>query len=481
MGLKVEVLDQRHPSYNRERLRRQRALYQGGDAWQELVAWWLPRHPEEAPESYEHRKARALYENHAGPIVDIMASAVFTEAPQVDVASAGKWLEGFLANVDGQGTPVAPWFRERLVDLLVDQRTFVWTNLPARSGEPLDSLAAEEQAGALDPFFVSLHPSSVIDWGTDEKGRLSWLMSKDVVHERPTVEAGYTTLHRWTYIDATTIRRWVWEAKSGEDAPSANTELEEQPPVLHGFGELPVAMASLTDGMHAMGKLHDPAVAHLRARNDLSWALHRSAHALLVLKRLDDGTRPVLGAGYYLSIGRDDDASYVEPSGTNFALLRDDVTDLREEMYRVVHQMAQGAGSNSTRAKMSGESKSQDWKAMEIVLSALAAQMRSLISESIRLAMLPRRVQDKPNVEGLDGWSEEDIEAWLRAAAMALDAHQLSPTFKRAVAKRQAQRVLQDTDPKVLATIDSEIDAAEVNPALYAPPPGLPPEPDPLL
>jgi len=39
------------------------------------------------------------------------------------------------------------------------------------------------------------------------------------------------------------------------------------------------------------------------------------------------------------------------------------------------------------------------------------------------------------------------------------------------VAKRQAERLLQGGDPKVLKTIRDEIDAAEIDPAPYLPPP----------
>ena len=474
VAVNVKTLDQRHPQYDHARLERNRALYCGGEEWRELVEWWLPRHPEEADESYAERRKRALYENHVGPIVDTLAAFVFSEAPRVD-GLTDAWWSGFLASVDGKGTGLAPWFRDRLVDLLVERRTYVWVNLPARSPDapPPDSRAAEEASGLLDAFLVWVSAEHVIDWARDERGRLRWLMIRDCVEERATIEDERSKVTRWTYIDAQVIRRWTWKPTASQAAPLLTDEAEEQPPILHGFGALPVAELELTEGLHALGKLHDPAVAHLRARNDLSWALHRAAHALLVIKAKWNDGRPTLGPGYYLPLGQGDEAEYVEPSGANFTILAQDVKDLREELYRVVQSMAQGIDASASRSAQSGDSKGQDWKAMEIVLSAISAVMTDAIAKVLRLVAVARRTQVDPVVTGLDGWDEEDLETWLKSAALATDAHRMSPTFSKLVAKRQARRILQDDDETELAAVEKEIDAAEVDLSLYgaAPPP----------
>jgi hypothetical protein len=65
-----------------------------------------------------------------------------------------------------------------------------------------------------------------------------------------------------------------------------------------------------------------------------------------------------------------------------------------------------------------------------------------------------------PQVAGLEGWHNEDIVVWLQAAAQAVDAHQLSQTFRKTVAKAQARKLLQDGVEEVLDAIDAEIDAA---------------------
>lgn len=468
----VKVLEGRHPTFDGKALTLKRALYEGGETWRQHVSEWLPQHPEEMDDNYEARKKRALYENHAGPIIDILASAVFTEPPGVE-GLRGSWLAEFLGNVDREGTGLGPWCRERLVDALVEQVVYAWVNLPARPADapPPASRADEEAAGLLSAFLVPFTARQVIDWEHDENGGLAWLMVRDVVERRPGPEALRSRVHRWTYIDRRQIRRWTWTATPERADPSDEDDATEQPPVLHGLGELPVARLSLTDGLYAMGKLRDPAVAHTRARNDLSWALHRAAHALLVIKSKWDPEKPTLGPGRFLRLGPDDDAFYVEPSGSNFQLLADDLVQLREGLYRVVHQMAIGADSNATRSKMSGESKAQDWAAMDIVLGALAEATRTFLVDVLRLVAVARGERSPaPVVTGLGGWREEDVEAWLTAAALATEAFRMSPTFQREVAKRQVTRVLDGADAAVLKTIGEEIDAAEVDPAPYLPP-----------
>lgn len=481
--MKIRLLEQRHPAHDGERLGAWRALYSGGKLWEARAEKWLPRHPEEAEKVYAARLARALYHNHTGPIVNMLAAALFAESPQVDLD--GDWVADFLSDVDREGTTAADWTKARLVDALVEREAWAWVNLPARAptAPTVDNRRDEEDAGLLDAFLVSFTASQVIDWEVDDRGQLAWILVRDVVESRPDLDAPRQRTHRWTQLGRTQIRRWTWSSPNDVATdPPLDAEAEELPAIVHGLGGLPVARLSLTEGLHALGHLHHPAIAHLRARNDLSWALHRAAHPLLWIASKWQDRAPILGPGYYLQLDREDEIGFAESSGANYQLLAEDVVQLREELYRVVHQMAVGADSDATRAKGSGESKAADWRALEIVLSALAEAVRGFMVDTLRLVAKARGQADAdPVVTGLDGWQEEDLDVWLGAAAMATDAHAMSATFKREVAKRQAQRVLTGADAKVLETVSKEIDAAEVpDPALYtAPPPRDPHNPEP--
>lgn len=476
--MKIKLLNTAHPTYETGELSEQAALYQGGNPWRKLLDTWIPRHPQEMEDVWAQRKARATYENNAGPIVDLLAGALFTEAPVLD-GLEGPWVEDFLEDVDGDGTPLVTWFHDRLVDGLVGRRAYAWVNLPARGDADPQSLAEEEAAGLLDAFLVPLTAEQVIDWETDAQGKLLWLMIRDVVHRRESPETGRQTVYRWTAIDRERIRRWEWKPTEGRERPEDDDNAEETLNVSHGFGELPVVELTLPSGLHAMGKLHDPAVELLRAQNDLSWGLHRAAHALLYIKSKWDDAKPVFGPGYYLRLGLDDDIGYAEPSGMSFELLAERITQLREGLYRVVHQMAVGADSSANRSQMSARSKAEDWRATEIVLSAYASLLRPFVAETMRLVSKGRGKEQRPTVRGLEGWHQEELLDWLEAAAKASEALTLSDTFRRQVAKAQASRVLQDLPEDVRGQIEQEIDAAKLPPVDPHPQPEPPRPPEP--
>ena len=230
-----------------------------------------------------------------------------------------------------------------------------------------------------------------------------------------------------------------------------------------------------------MGRLEDPAIGQARARNDHSWALHQSANELLTITS-KAGTLPTgLGHGHFLELRRDehgeDSAAYVAPNGVAFDYLQADIKDWREDLYRVLQQMALAADSDSTRMSQSGESKSQDWKATEVLLSAYAAQLRPFLVSILGLVTKLRGAEASITVGGLEGYQEMDIMAFLESSALAVEALGMSHTFKKAVAKQQVRKLLGQTEePEVLDVIMKEIDESEEVPVFTpTPPPGVDP------
>lgn len=478
--MKIELLEQRHPDYDADgRLCTLEALYEGGAAFRKHIEKLLPAHSEEMGEAYAERLRLALYTNHFAPIVNMLSGALFAEPAAPEQLPKGEWWSEFLKNVDRNSTTFAAFAVQAVSDALVYRRAYAWVNLPRRpEGLEVTDRAQQEAAGLLDAYVSPIRAQQVIDWETDEQGRPLWLMVRDCVETRPGVEAKRVKVHRWTRIDTTSITIWEWTPPSAGEKrdPGPEDEAELKTQVAHRFGRLPVAVLTLPTTLHAGGYLHDPAIAHCRGRNDLSFALHRAAHALLYIKQQVQGPgRPILGPGYYVNLGPNDDIGYAEPSGSNFQLLSEDVVQRREEMFRVVHQMAVGADSDATRARGSGESKQQDWKALEIVLVSLADRVRPFLADVLKLVGKARGETVAPTIAGLDGWQQEALEAWLAAAAMATDARRMSPTFTKSVAKMQAQRVLGNAKPEVLKAIEKEIDEApddEPQPFIAPPPPG---------
>ncbi|MEL6346890.1 MAG: hypothetical protein AAFV53_27505, partial [Myxococcota bacterium] len=479
------------PTHNGGRISLLRALLDGGDRFRAFRRTLFAKNAMEDTSLYEERIRLVQYTNHAGAIISVLGALLFAEAPALS-GLEGRYWEALWMDCDGKGTSWKQFWRERFRDAQAGQHAWVWINLPARNAEAPapTNRAEEEQAGYLDGYLVGLTPEQVIDWETDAQGALQWVLFRSIEQKRAGPAEPRKTVWKWTYIDAAVIRRWQWTPKPEQAEPTEEDTAQELEPIEHKLGQLPVVRMTMPADLWAMGKLEDPAIAACRARNELSWALHRAANELLVITSKWDEGHVVLGHGAYLKLRRDekgsDSAQYVAPSGVAFSHLQTDVASTRDEVYRVVQQMALSADADAARQRLSGESKSQDWKATEIVLGSYADLVRQAMRNTVRFIAKNIRGEqvETVSISGLDGWSEEDLLTFLDAAALAVDARSFSPTFRKVVAKRQARRLLQDeVDEGTLREIETEIDEADVE-ALdplggFRAPAGEPPPNDP--
>lgn len=457
--MKVEILEQQHPDRQGLRIERCRALADGGDCWHHMKSVWLPKNAKEPAELYSERMERATYENIAGPLLNMLSAYLFKTPPTVDGLD-DDWGKAFLASVDRRNTGWSQFWTARFLDALIGRRVLVWVNLPARAPDVVvTDRAAEEQAGLLDAYLVGVTPEELLDWGEDARGGLVWVLIRQIVDSRAGVDSARSKSWRWTYIDAKQIRTWTWTATPTKSAPEKNDEATEEPVIAHNAGRLPVVRIELPPGLWAGSQLHDPAVAHLRGDNDLGWALHKAAHALMFVQRKWGGEDPTLGPGYYMQLEPDDKVGWTEPPGNSFNILRDRVGDLRDAMHRVVHQMALSVDNSSARIRNSGESKQADWQASDIVMSAYAEQVLAAMRECASIVGALRGA-GTVDVRGLDGWQQLTLDEFLGNAALAVNAAKYSPTFRREVAKREVEQLLPDLSPEVLEQIRKEIDEA---------------------
>ncbi len=467
--MKVSTLDQRHPSFKPELLADIAALYEGGDLWHGRLAVFMPQRELESDPAYAERSRRAVYENNVAPIIDLMIGWLF-EAPAIVTGLPDDWT----ADVDGQGTSWSTWWRDIVTNAAKDGRAFAWINFPKPPDVAPTSRAEEDALGLSRPRLVSVPAAMVPNWIDDETGALSAVMIRDVCVEQATLVEPQRTVYRWTAIDEVGISRWEWtpRTKDGAQVPAPDDDAGEGLNIAHNRPDLPVVRLVLPAGLHIGGKLRDPAVELAGLANDLNWALHRGAHALMVVASEDGTRRPALGAGAYLQVGPNDSVTFAEPTGACYAALASRIEVSRQGIYRTAHQMGASVGKEGAGA--SGASKDLDWKALEIVLDAYADVVRGAMKAvALRLADVFRVAPDKITVTGLDGWDEGDLQAMLASAQLAAPLVK-SETFRREVAKATAAGFLVDVAPGVLETVNKELDDAD-----YSEQPGFAPTPPP--
>lgn len=473
--MKIKLLNQRHPEYSPEKLARYTAIEEGGEAFHALKGSLFPKRTVEPNDVYKERLELVTYTNHVGGSVARLSALLFSEPPVV--SARGTWWETFLSDVDRQGSSWTSFWRARVNDALTAGRAWCWVNLPRRvEGLEVRTRADEESAGLLNAYLVRFAPDQVLDWGEDEAGRLGWVMARDVTELRPDIESPRRCIWRWRYIDGAVIRTWTWEATKDRPVPSDEDEATEQPMVEHRVGRIPVTRLKLPKHLHVLAMVYDVALAATRAENDLTWALHQAANELLVVTSKWGDETPTLGHGHYFRLGRDPDgedkAEFIGPSGVAFDHLEKRVNEAREDVFRAFGQMAVATKSDSAKSQLSAASKRADWQAAEIMLAALAEPTLDAMRQTLAV-LAAIRGEDAPQVSGLDGWQQEDIQSFLDAVNAAVDARELSPTFRKVVAKREAERILQDeVAPDVMTTILKEID--ESDPEMSAPLMGAP-------
>lgn len=481
----VADLDIYHPDYDRDRLAQLHALYHGGRAWHALVKHWLPGGESEPRALCEERRSRAKYTNYLATILDLITSQLFGEAPTLTIAgedgadpdAALQDAASDLSEVaDGAATPLATLARQLFTDALLYQRGWWMAELPATSQGQYGSLAEQEQAGALAAYLRPFSPPSVINWrlrGT----RPRWVVAREEDTEQADPLAAPDRVTRWTVVDEERIR--VFEVRKQRKPDGTYDPVTPEDPadkvadVPHGRTDAegrplcPVVLLDLPAGLHAGGKLLDPAAGLCRTENEADWAAWRSANELLIVKdKLLDPKAPTLGHGYYLHLTHEDaEAYYVGPSGVALKVLMDRTREQRSELYRVVHMMALAADPSASRGRVSADSKREDWAASDRMLTSYADELRVFLTEACRQVLALRTsatVQTATvQIEGLDGWQRDTTEAFLSNLAQAIEAKAMSATFLKVAAKQQARRVLGDTvTPEELEEIDDEIEAA---------------------
>lgn len=466
--MKIAVLDTSHPCRDEVQLKEFRALIEGGKPWRDLVTGWLPQNAVEPDELWKDRCSRAVYHNYVGGIVSTISGYLFAETPKVSGIDTPDW-QAFVDNCDGAGTPWADWWRQAFIASLWGRDSWAWVNAPKRTPDvTYPSRKAEKDDGADALYLVPLSALDVLDWADDEKGNPVWVMFRQCESIRETPTSERKTVWTWTYIDGEVIRTWKWEPPPGQDRHyRADEEAVEQEKIEHHMGTFPCVRLRVPEILWAMALMRDPVLSHIRADNALTWALHRSAHAMPVITRkFGDATKPIIGAGYYWNLEVGEEVGFAEPEGKSFTVLAGRVQTEREEIFRVVSQMAQSIDNSASRLRASGDSKGMDWQATEVVTSAYASIVRVAMLEAARKVAEIMETADAAQViqvTGLDGWQTEDLATLLANVSLATDANVMSLTFRKKVAEISAQRILGDNiTADEMKTIVQEIGTYEI-------------------
>lgn len=407
----IETLQQTHPDFDREHLLDLVALYRGGKCFAKRVTRFLPQNEFEPDGVYRKRLGSAKYFNYLGPIIDRFSASLIQVPPSL-VKSNDEPVDDFWkswqSDVDGLGTDLSELARETITDALMKGRTFIAIEKPTGSAE---TLAEWKERGLGEIRIKELETQCVIDWGcSDLTGELEWLVYHEV--EQPRVspfEKRSMTVETWTIYGNTSTDIYQISYKNGE-RPGIETEVPLLDSIPNSIGRVPVVVFDVGEGMWLAERASDAQIELFTQRSALNWSLKASCYAMPVFHQAEPEANPVFGVGRGIKLGLEDKIEWFAPPAAPFEVLAQSIDSCREELYRIVHQLADGVSSSASNSARSAKSKHADLIATHAILEAYAVVLRDAIDRIVDLISALRGEDSSDlSVAGLDKFNEVDV------------------------------------------------------------------------
>ncbi|MDP9169802.1 MAG: DUF4055 domain-containing protein, partial [Acidobacteriota bacterium] len=196
---------------------------------------------------------------------------------------------------------------------------------------------------------------------------------------------------------------------------------------------------------------------HFNKSNALGWALTMGLFAMPVVYS-DKEFNQITGESYYIQLGPQDRFGYAEPEGKVYQIAADNLTRLKDEIYRVSYLMLQ-AGEGAGK-QQSGLSKQWDFSVTQEILSAFGDVMKDSMRGVLTAIAAARQDDMSVEISGVDEFDISDFSSEANDAKNLLNLGIESPTLKKQVFKRLALKYLSDARQEIKNRIVAEIDEA---------------------
>lgn len=489
--MKFKQLNQFHPSYDAERIRKYDLLYEGGEDIIKNASMFIHMQPEESAAAYNNRLKCASYKNYMAQIVNSYVAELFNRQMVVVAMQEEKdgkqvpmetdaFYTSFFQDCDLMDTSLQLFMREMTAEAMVHGCAYVGVDFPKVDVSSIQSLKDEETSGADRAYVFEIDNASVINWEMDDFGSYKWVVLKTESWPQPTHDSPrdtrVTKFKVWQKKDGVvSYEVWQVETKKGK-ATEPNAELTLVDSGTVSFKEVPVLKLHFDEEL-SVGCLIGAQCADLfRRKSALNYAQYRSLFALLVFKQGPelpaDGSLSEMSSNPFrgqqavrearsrggVAIGSEDEISFVEPAGASFEIAHECIKDDVDELNRVTHTMAQSLISNTTSVGRSGVSKMADNRAKEIVLSAFADVVKGFIRELYNFISAGRNEMFDWHVLGMDNYKIVDREQLMMEAETMASVEIPSQTLLKHRLFRLASNLEEDLSPEVLLQIKQEID-----------------------
>jgi hypothetical protein len=427
---------------------------------------------------YFARWNRAYYIGYLPAIIDYFCQWLFSAPPNIGAVDAGEtqnelpdWYQPFYDDCDGAGTSFMDFARDAFLNVCIFRRSG-W----------LIGCNTEEPEGDAKAILTPYTQFEIYDWQRDSYGQLEWVVLHKETTRRdfPGERRAYET---YTYVD-----REKWESYEVVKGDTKDTDkLKMLGGADHGCGKVPFVMMEIPEGLWIADKLASVQVQLFNQMNMLSNAELMGCIMQPYILTDDDretAQSRIFGENILLhlktgnkSMGTDsEDFGWKTPDTKPLEFIAQAVKDLRDEMYRIVHQMALAVDAKSVGAiARSGASKIEDRKAAEIILTGYGGYVIEAIKKTLELMGEIYGDKTEFSVDGFDNFQISTLDEEIQIAALASTLNIPSPTFDKKIAIKMAYRLLDKEDEKTKETIAEEIrDAIDLKQEQAMAPPSIP-------
>lgn len=502
-AIPYEVLERKHPEYDAPYWRVCKALYSGGKTLlrdKAIMKDAFPQHKFEADEIYRERCSRAFYIDYPGEIIDFIVAGLMASPLEMKTEEEGgepdEFYEDFekdLSPASGKRQSLSQLLRQQILTALQCKRAWTQVDFPT-AGEVVDALeteAEQEDLGLLSAYALALDPECVYDWEVDGTDELTWAITcvqtarrGDVLGGRNMVTKTYTvyTRERWA-------RYRISFPRDKEPNPKTLVVMIEEGE--HTFTRVPLLRLELPDGLWAMNKLYSLAIEYFNKRCALAWAEYKSlfqeryefeaandpmAGGVPIANDPNRALNQIHGIGYTQLRYAGDKVEYIGPSADPFDVALKSLKDLRDEMHRVVHQMALTFDNSPSALRRSGESKAQDKASHTVVLTGLAEFVRDHaidIFTTVSIGRGDELIWTASGMNKFDNYSVRDIiEDAEKLELISIPSQTFQVLHKHAVAKYKLEDLGCEATEEDLKTIREELEE-NLSPEVLGGPPGM--------
>lgn len=454
-----QYIDQEHPDYSSKvrMWRRYRDIYAGGEQFRTNAAEYLVRRHKEPLEVYQERLSRVFYENYVGSIVDWYTATLVRREPVLEFMGqndrAKEFFAGFVQNCDLRGTNLTQFYKQQVTEALICGKSYIGVDFP-RSEGPALTRADEDATGRSRAYLVSYNADELINWSHDDAGELEWVIIRTSWLRQDNVRSfGWKKETRWVYYDREKFE--IYERRGADNKQTIELADEGR----HGFAgirRVPVFEIRVSDGLWLTNKAASLQLEHFNKSNALAWALTMGLFAMPVVYS-DREWNQITGESYYIQLGPNDRFGWTEPAGNVFQIASDNLSRLKDEIYRVSYLMQQAGDSG--RMHESGLSLQWDFSGTQEILRSYG----DTVKDSIRhvLGAISEARQDGLTIDasGMDEFDITDFSTEVGDAKSLLGLKIESPTLQRQIHKRVALKYLADARQEIKNQIVEEIDA----------------------